>query len=128
MRDGDLQRPGQAGIAHIPGVGDLVRIDLALAVDALERRKEQAEMEGLAELFHAAVESRRSSDELMRVILAGALPLGDDPLSVNYTPDRAGSFVLNSASGASLVTGTTVPIGSEAGYLTGERSSPEGTA
>jgi hypothetical protein len=52
-------------------------------------------------------------------ILAGALPLGDDPLTVNYTPDSAGSSVLNSASGASLVTVTKVPIGSEAGYLAG---------
>ncbi|HEX3465380.1 MAG TPA: diguanylate cyclase [Candidatus Elarobacter sp.] len=39
-----------------------------------ERRRD-AETEGLAELFHAAVESRRSSQDLMRVILAGALPL-----------------------------------------------------
>ena len=40
-----------------------------------ERRREHAETDGLAELFHAAVESRRSTPELMRVILAGALPL-----------------------------------------------------
>ena len=40
-----------------------------------ERRREHAETDGLAELFHAAAESRRSTPELMRVILAGALPL-----------------------------------------------------
>jgi diguanylate cyclase (GGDEF)-like protein len=52
-----------------------------------ERRKEQAEMEGLAELFHAAVESRRSSEELMRVILAGALPLAGADVAVVCGPD-----------------------------------------
>jgi diguanylate cyclase (GGDEF)-like protein len=40
-----------------------------------ERRREYAETDGLAELFHAAVESRRSTPDLMRVILSGALPL-----------------------------------------------------
>ena len=44
-------------------------------------------MEGLAELFHAAVESRRSSDELMRVILAGALPLAGADVAVVCGPD-----------------------------------------
>src|SRR6202163_3831523 len=34
-----------------------------------ERRRERADTDGLAELFHAAVESRRSSPDLMRVLL-----------------------------------------------------------
>ncbi len=51
-----------------------------------ERRRD-AGLEGLAELFHAAVESRRSSSELMRVILAGALPLAGADLAVVCGPD-----------------------------------------
>ncbi len=47
-----------------------------------ERRRETADTDGLAELFHAAVESRRSSPDLMRVILAGALPLAGADIAV----------------------------------------------
>ncbi len=51
-----------------------------------ERRRD-ADTEGLAELFHAAAESRRPSPELMRVILAGALPLAGADLAVVCGPD-----------------------------------------
>ncbi|HZW52622.1 MAG TPA: hypothetical protein VFF00_01245, partial [Candidatus Elarobacter sp.] len=51
-----------------------------------ERRRD-AETEGLAELFHAAVESRRSSQDLMRVILAGALPLAGADVALVCGPD-----------------------------------------
>jgi diguanylate cyclase (GGDEF)-like protein len=51
-----------------------------------ERRRD-ADTEGLAELFHAAVESRRSSPELLRVILAGALPLAGSDLAIVCGPD-----------------------------------------
>jgi diguanylate cyclase (GGDEF)-like protein len=51
-----------------------------------ERRRD-AETEGLAELFHAAVESRRSSQDLMRVILAGALPLAGADVALICGPD-----------------------------------------
>lgn len=46
-------------------------------------------MDGLAELFHAAVESRRSSQELMRVILAGALPLAGADVALVCGPEGA---------------------------------------
>ena len=52
-----------------------------------ERRREHAETDGLAELFHAAVESRRSSQELMQVILAGALPLAGADVALVCGPD-----------------------------------------
>jgi diguanylate cyclase (GGDEF)-like protein len=61
-----------------------------------ERRREIAETDGLAELFHAAVESRRSSQDLMRVILAGALPLAGADLALVCGPD--GSLVSYAAS------------------------------
>ena len=61
-----------------------------------ERRRETAETDGLAELFHAAVESRRSSQDLMRVILAGALPLAGADLAVVCGPD--GSLVSHASS------------------------------
>jgi diguanylate cyclase (GGDEF)-like protein len=61
-----------------------------------ERRRETAETDGLAELFHAAVESRRSSQDLMRVILAGALPLAGADLALVCGPD--GSLVSYAAS------------------------------
>jgi len=51
-----------------------------------ERRRD-ADVEGLVELFHAAVESRRSTPELMRVVLAGALPLAGADLAVVCGPD-----------------------------------------
>jgi len=51
-----------------------------------ERRRD-ADTEGLAELFHAAAESRRPSPELLRVILAGALPLAGADLAVVCGPD-----------------------------------------
>jgi diguanylate cyclase (GGDEF)-like protein len=51
-----------------------------------ERRRD-AETDGLAELFHAAVESRRSTPELMRVILAGALPLAGADLAIVCGPE-----------------------------------------
>jgi hypothetical protein len=56
--------------------------------------------------YHSAA-AKLTSNTATIDILAGALPLGDDPLTVNYTPDGAGSSVLNSASGASLATVTT---------------------
>jgi len=46
-------------------------------------------MDGLAELFHAAVESRRSSPDLMRVILAGALPLAGADIALVCGADGA---------------------------------------
>ena len=52
-----------------------------------ERRREPADTDGLAELFHAAVESRRSSPDLMRVILAGALPLAGADVALICGPD-----------------------------------------
>ena len=52
-----------------------------------ERRREHTETDGLAELFHAAVESRRSSQELMQVILAGALPLAGADVALVAEPD-----------------------------------------
>lgn len=61
-----------------------------------ERRREHAETEGLAELFHAAVESRRSSHELMQVILAGALPLAGADVALVCGPD--GSLLSSTAS------------------------------
>ena len=42
-------------------------------------------------------------------ILAGALPLGNDPLTANYTPDSPSSTIFNKASGTTLVTIITVP-------------------
>ena len=54
-----------------------------------ERRRENADTDGLAELFHAAVESRRSSPDLMRVILAGALPLAGADVAVVSGADGA---------------------------------------
>jgi diguanylate cyclase (GGDEF)-like protein len=54
-----------------------------------ERRKDPAEIDGLAELFHAAVESRRSTQELMRIILCGALPLAGADVAVVVGPDGA---------------------------------------
>ena len=54
-----------------------------------ERRREPADTDGLAELFHAAVESRRSSPDLMRVILAGALPLAGADVALICGPDGA---------------------------------------
>ncbi|MEA2785406.1 MAG: hypothetical protein QOF71_1510 [Candidatus Eremiobacteraeota bacterium] len=54
-----------------------------------ERRRERADTDGLAELFHAAVESRRSSPDLMRVILAGALPLAGADVALICGPDGA---------------------------------------
>ena len=60
-----------------------------------ERRRD-ADTDGLAELFHAAVESRRSTPELMRVILAGALPLAGADLAIVCGPD--GSLLSHAAS------------------------------
>jgi diguanylate cyclase (GGDEF)-like protein len=54
-----------------------------------ERRRERADTDGLAELFHAAVESRRSSPDLMRVLLAGALPLAGADVALVCGPDGA---------------------------------------
>jgi diguanylate cyclase (GGDEF)-like protein len=52
-----------------------------------ERRRERADTDGLAELFHAAVESRRSSPDLMHVLLAGALPLAGADVALVCGPD-----------------------------------------
>lgn len=60
-----------------------------LGVMTPERRRDPAEKDGLAELFHAAVESRRSSPDLMRVILAGALPLAGADVALVCGPDGA---------------------------------------
>ncbi len=54
-----------------------------------ERQREPADTDGLAELFHAAVESRRPSPELMRVILAGALPLAGADVALVCGSDGA---------------------------------------
>ncbi|MEO7039658.1 MAG: diguanylate cyclase [Candidatus Elarobacter sp.] len=54
-----------------------------------ERKRDPAESDGLAELFHAAVESRRSSQELMQVILGGALPLAGADVAIVVGPDGA---------------------------------------
>jgi len=54
-----------------------------------ERRRERADTDGLAELFHAAVESRRSSPDLMHVLLAGALPLAGADVALVCGPDGA---------------------------------------
>src|SRR3981081_2720903 len=62
-----------------------------------EKRRDTAETDGLAELFHAAVESRRSSQDLMHVILAGALPLAGADLAIVCGPD--GSLVSYASSG-----------------------------
>jgi pseudomonalisin len=43
-------------------------------------------------------------------IAAGALPLGNDVLTANYTPDSASASIYSSASATTLVTVTPVPI------------------
>ena len=54
-----------------------------------ERKRDPVESDGLAELFHAAVESRRSSQELMQVILGGALPLAGADVAIVVGADGA---------------------------------------
>ena len=54
-----------------------------------ERPKDSDEADGLADLFYAACESRRPTPELMRIILAGALPLAGADVAVVCGPDGA---------------------------------------
>jgi diguanylate cyclase (GGDEF)-like protein len=61
-----------------------------------ERRRDHSDIDGLAELFHAAVESRRSSQELMHVILAGALALAGADVALVCGPD--GSLLASATS------------------------------
>jgi diguanylate cyclase (GGDEF)-like protein len=79
-----------------------------------ERRREHAETDGLAELFHAAVESRRSSQELMHVILAGALPLAGADVALVCGTDGS---LLASASAEGIDDDTVRTLALEASHV-----------
>ena len=84
-----------------------------------ERKRDPGESDGLAELFHAAVESRRSSQELMQVILGGALPLSGADVAIVVGADGA---LIASAMSEGVDEGAAQELLAEAGRTTQRES------